>query len=446
MKATDGTGRCGLWAKPGDVYLATERLRKLFEGVARVLLVDNDVACLRGEDVRGLLERAGASRHLKPVAVDCDLSGDELTEIRRNNGLESSTWSRIEDKTICGLDLLLDKLATLDRAERRERARDLWDDLTDLNRRRGSGPFNAVYSWGWHSEMKRASFAPAFVRTLNRSRWVPDSSGELRLPRSVTFEAAGWTPNSVLQSRIDFKPPALSHLAREAGIELGVLDLLREMGVTSEADLRTRLGANQDGEEGRRIQDDSGVQFPPAEPRPTPSDDDESNCDGSDANNVRAERPPTASVGPRQFFTYVSVVPEDEAEADPDRLEHSIRMDLERSAIKFILDLEPGWQRTAVNNPGFDLYRGSTIETATQWCEVKAMTGTLDDRPVGMSRAQFECAQDHGDSYWLYVVERAGTNAPHLVPIRDPAGKAKTFTFDRGWRSAADDGSGRSLI
>ena len=33
------------------------------------------------------------------------------------------------------------------------------------------------------------------------------------------------------------------------------------------------------------------------------------------------------------------------------------------------------------------------METATRWCEVKAMTGTLDDRPVGISRTQFEWAK-----------------------------------------------------
>lgn len=114
-------------------------------------------------------------------------------------------------------------------------------------------------------------------------------------------------------------------------------------------------------------------------------------------------------------------------------------MDLESSAIEFILDGDPSWQRTDTNNPGFDLYRGPTIETATHWCEVKAMTGTLDDRPVGMSSTQFEYAQSRGDAFSLYVVERAGTERPNLVAIRDPAGKAQNFMFDRGWRSAADD-------
>ena len=65
------------------------------------------------------------------------------------------------------------------------------------------------------------------------------------------------------------------------------------------------------------------------------------------------------------------------------------------------------------------------------------MTGTLADRPVGLSRTQFDCAREHGEAYWLYVVESAGTDEARLVPIQDPAGKARTFTFDHGWLDVA---------
>ncbi len=57
------------------------------------------------------------------------------------------------------------------------------------------------------------------------------------------------------------------------------------------------------------------------------------------------------------------------------------------------------------------------------------MTGTLADRPVGLSRTHFDCAREHGDAYWLYVVESAGTDDASLARIQDPAGMAKTFTL-----------------
>ena len=58
---------------------------------------------------------------------------------------------------------------------------------------------------------------------------------------------------------------------------------------------------------------------------------------------------------------------------------------------------------------------------------------------MGLSRVQFEWAREHGDAYWLYVVERAGTDEAQAVRIQDPAGKAMTFTFDYGWRAVAVD-------
>ena len=113
-------------------------------------------------------------------------------------------------------------------------------------------------------------------------------------------------------------------------------------------------------------------------------------------------------------------------------------MALEAKAIDFILAREPDWQRTLTHNPGYDLYQTDESGQTIQWCEVKAMTGTLHDRPVGLSHMQFSCAQEHGIAYWLYVVEQAASDQAQIVRIQDPAGKARTFTFDHGWLSVAD--------
>ena len=150
----------------------------------------------------------------------------------------------------------------------------------------------------------------------------------------------------------------------------------------------------------------------------------------------RAPRTP-GSAGGRPFISYVAVHPE-EAESDPDGLDQSARMALEAKAIDLILSREPEWRRTRTHNPGFDLYQGDEQSGATRWCEVKAMTGTLADRAVGLSRPQFDYAREHGEAYWWYVVESAGTDDASLVRIQDPAGRAKTFMFDHGWREVAE--------
>lgn len=113
-------------------------------------------------------------------------------------------------------------------------------------------------------------------------------------------------------------------------------------------------------------------------------------------------------------------------------------MELEGKAIELILRDEPELKRTPPNNPGYDLYAAGPNGKPARWVEVKAMTGDLHGRPATLSDEQFECAQAHGGDFSLYVVERAGSPEARIVRIKDPAGKARTFTFDHGWLSVAE--------
>lgn len=64
--------------------------------------------------------------------------------------------------------------------------------------------------------------------------------------------------------------------------------------------------------------------------------------------------------------------------------------------------------------------------------------GQLEDRPVGLSHTQFDCAREKGDAYWLYVVEYATDPAQaRVLRIQNPVGRARTFTFDHGWAGIA---------
>lgn len=73
-----------------------------------------------------------------------------------------------------------------------------------------------------------------------------------------------------------------------------------------------------------------------------------------------------------------------------------------------------------------------------KWCEIKSLSDAWDKGPVTMSHTQFELAQEKGDAYWLYVVEHAGDpERIRLLRIQDPAGQARTFTFDQGWAEVA---------
>ena len=254
------------------------------------------------------------------------------------------------------------------------------------------------------------------------------------------------------------------------GIDPGALDLLKKLGITSEADLRERLGIREEptphnGANPGNVEDafiplipdpagadpapagageGSGRETtisPPGRPTSEGTGASQSNRGSSQtkgAGQAGGSRT-TGNTGGRPFISYVGTHSNDENH-DPDGLAQAARVALEEKAIEFILSRETGWQRTPTNNPGFDLYETGPDEQPMRWCEVKAMTGSLTDRPVGLSRTQFDCAREHGDTYWLYVVERTGTDRARIVRIQDPAGNARTFTFDHGWLDIAELG------
>lgn len=449
---------------PDQVYLATERLMALFDGVAGVMLVDSTYECLKGEDVRELLEACGAVRYPRPVAAT-PLTASELAQLREQEGhaRTSGVSDRVVDAALGGLDALLAMLPTLAPAEQRKRAGLLWEELVNLEDRSGKRIFMGKYTWSYYGSHE-AAFDAAFVRQLNETAWVPDADGNLQHPEFVLFDSLGWRADPFLQSRIRFRPPILNQLAEEAGIEPGTLDLLKRLGLTSEAELRQRLGVTDEAQDANGAAGEAqigngtgtvgdalgalGITNNPTPPvhDPSPSTGPHGGATGGDSSTsggghgtgtgtAGGKRTP-GSKGGRPFISYVGVHPDDEDD-DPDGLDQEQRMALEGKAIAFILFHEPVWQRTPAFNPGFDLFQTDTDGKRTQWCEVKSMTGSLHDRPVGMSHTQFECAREHRAAFWLYVVEYAGTNEARIVRIQDPASNARTFTFDHGWLDIA---------
>jgi hypothetical protein len=483
-------------SKPGDVYLATDRLKALFAGVADVLLVDDSYACLRGDDVRSLLEACGAARCLDPVRVVPSFTWEERQAMRTAAGCAAGCRDEsFEDYAVRGLDNLVSTLAALDAGARAARASLFWDALREMEERRGSGTFTGKYRWWYYQRNWTAPFDAAFVKLLNTAAWVPGSSGELERPEFVLFDQLGWKAEAFLLSKIHFKPPIIETLAREAGIDPGVLDLLKKHGITSEAELLARLGVGNASDESDSDEpegdapgdaqaepDDSaetagaggssasspgstsatspepespgtggdgraggeGAQREPgggggggSRPHGSGSGGEHSDADG-DGDGEKGRKQAPGGSGARPFVSYVAAHPDDDG-PDPDGLDHQARMALEESAIALILKTEPHLQRTPTHNPGYDLYVGGPEDDPVRWIEVKAMKGELRDRPVGLSRTQFECAREHGEAYWLYVVERAGEEArARIVRIQDPAGKARTFTFDQGWIAVAE--------
>ena len=423
--------------KPGEVYLATKRFKDLFAGVKGIALVDDTCECLHGDLVRQLLSECGTLGYLRPIKAD-PLTRREMANLRKEAGHEQTSGAsdRVSDRTLLGLTEVLKLLPGLDPEDRETRAELLWDELSNLEDRRGKALFEGNYTWTHNYHRYRRSFPAAFLRMLEKATWVPVHAAELRRPELVLFDSLGWKADAFLLSKIRFKSPIIEQLAEAVGIEPGVIDLLRELELGSVEDLRRKLGI---------VEEASSDEPPPGgnvvKPAPGGVKRRRGGPGGSGVSPDDRDKP-QGPKGPREFISYVAVQ-SDEKKSDPDSLEHRARMDLEAKAIDWICDHEPDLTRARIGNPGYDLFEVGIDGRPMRWIEVKAMARGFVDRPVGLSRAQFDCAREHGEAYWLYVVEYAAhPHGTRLLKIRDPAGKARTFTFDSGWLSVAETDAG----
>ena len=469
VMAVDVGDHSTMTLKPDEVYWSTDRLKSLFAGVQGVRLVDDSYACFSGEGARELFEACGTVRYLRPIS-DSSLSWVDQQILREQAGHSETSGQndRISDWNLDGLDALLLAIPLLQKEQRELRARFLWEELATIEERRGKGVFSGEYTWTHYGSYSR-TFDARFIRKLNETAWVPDSEGELQCPKYVVFETLGWKQNPFLMTKLRFKPPMLDQLALAAGFEPGMLDLLRKLGITNVADLQ-RFGIKDPSEKAVPASpegvDDAlkkllGENAAPTSPMPDPLGPEPGGISGSGASKRDAGLEPQrgtngesvgeprslgiggshtrvpGSPGSRPFISYIGVHPDSE-EADPDGLDQAARMSLEEKAIASILLSEPALKRTHTNNPGYDLFEADTSGQVIKWVEVKAMSGSLHDRPVGMSHTQFELAQDKGETYWLYIVENTGSETSRIVRIQNPACRESSFTFDYGWLNVAE--------
>ncbi len=469
------------FAQPGQVYLPTQRIRTLLAGVTNVLVLDDSIEALAGEEVRKIVREAGALDYLRPIERRNMLSRDEMSALSDLSGMPRSSTAKdvVVDWDIAGLDGLLDLLPTLDVEEQSERSALLWEALRDLEHNRSQGVFSATYRWSYYGNYS-TDFAPRFLGQLTDRLWV-FSDGGLHVPDSVEFEATGWREHPFLQSKIRFKPPIIDELAVQAGFEPEMLDLLKLRGIRTLDDLRQLLPDEPETE----LAEADAAPVEPIQPDPTTAGDqdgDESNSDG-DSDVDSSEASSSTSLGTRDllhwdtegeatmepvghehsstpvgggsggrreqrnrargtrtaFHSFVGVW-HDDVDADADSATYEERMALEDAAIDLILSQEPDLVRMPPGNPGYDLEERDRAGNLLRVVEVKALRVSFDERPAAISSTQFEAAQKYGTQFWLYIVERAGEPDARIIRIHDPIAQASHFSFDKGWAQVAVEG------
>jgi len=483
--ATDATG-ARRRIRPSAAYIHTDRLAGLFAGIKDIWLIEKDTGTIPNETHRKLLRACGGNEYLLPIPAPSRFTNADLAEMRAAAGYSPITEElSITDYTLRDLDKVLSHLSNLDPHERQHRALLLWDALAEVEANRGKSYFSGTYIW-FHYSRRSCDFPAAFVEQLRKSRWVPKPDGTLGLPAEVVFETLTppWPAHPFLLSLLPFKPRAEVELARLAGIDPAILDLIKSLGITSSKQLSDLLHLPAPEQPAPAPEDPpatpasaieallGGAPDPTApvggstgEYAPGAGRPGGPGTGGSAPKNVSGTGSHSGSgsgggggsagghsggggAGPSHanpgsyrpaFHTYVATSPDDEP-ADPEGLEQAARMQIEQDAIAYILTQETSLQTTPPGNPGFDLFEGEDIASPTRYVEVKSRSGSWSG-PVALSREQFLKAQVEGDRYWLYVVEHTRTPAAtRLHRIQNPAGKSRHFTFDPGWSELAEPG------
>jgi hypothetical protein len=479
--ATDATGARRRICPP-EAYIHTDRLAGLFSGIKDIWLIDKDAGSIPNETHRKLLRACGGNEYLLPVSAASRFTALDLLEMRKDSGylaINTRYESTITDYTLRDLDKVFSHLPILTVDERHQRAVLLWEALAEVETNRGKTFFSGEYSW-YHYTRRSCSFPAAFIEQLRKSPWIPKPDGTLGLPAEVVFEALtpSWQAHPFLLALLPFKPRVEVELAQLAGLEPGLLDLLKKKGITSEQQLMEILGLKADptvapeappatpasaidallggAPDPTAPVGGSTIEYAPGAGRhggpgtggnaaKTVSGTGSHSGSGSGGGSAGGHsggggagpsHPNPGSYRPA-FHTYVAASPDDEP-ADPEGLDQAARMQIEQVAIAYILTQEPSLQATPPGNPGFDLFEGEDIASPSRFVEVKSRSGSWSG-PVALSREQFHKAQSEGDRFWLYVVEHTrDPAATQLHRIQNPAGKSYHFTFDPGWSALTD--------
>lgn len=425
--AVDGQG-ARAWLRPDDVYEPVQPLTTLFEGISDIRFPSTNVG-LRGNDVRRkLLVQAGMRTHLAVHQMGVDpAKADHMLR-----GQKYSTRAAGEDYGIAGLTAILKSVKADDGGTAgANRAASLWKALAQVSRQAilNSAAEVRYQHYGWHTIRGAAQW----VELLQETAWVPSPEGAFVKPSEIAIPRVPgeWQRHEALENLLGFQPPLLEELAERCGISLSVIDKFKANGLT-ESDLDALIAQKRSSTQSR------GAWPIDYDPDTSEKTEPQGNEAGDRAEVPTSRNAPRA--GTRTFESYIKVAPTDEEEEEEVQRDAEVqeaKLSLERRAIDLILRIEPSLKQAPQTHRGFDLFEENEAGEPVRWVEVKSMTTTMDFRPATISRSQFQAATEQGHRYWLYVVENADSDRPRIVRIQDPAGNAKNFTFDRGWRGIA---------
>ncbi len=158
----------------------------------------------------------------------------------------------------------------------------------------------------------------------------------------------------------------------------------------------------------------------------------------SPSRHQQLTEPASPPANRRRLRSYVMLGDGEEPEQTP--VDHS---PVDQAGVRQVAEFERAAGRYPEvmphENPGFDVISRDDADRIVRHIEVKSTAGGWDDMGVGLTRPQFEFAQQHRDTFWLYVVEHAlDASRARVIRIADPIGHADEFRFDGGWSAVSE--------
>ena len=158
--------------------------------------------------------------------------------------------------------------------------------------------------------------------------------------------------------------------------------------------------------------------------------------------------PPMKRKGYAVLRSYV--MPDRPTDETPmDHAQHEQRSAVDQAGVNRVMQYEgeQGRQPREMppQHPGYDIESHDLTGQIERYIEVKSLSG--DWSGAALSDTQFDKAEELGERYWLYVVERAEQDDYTIFRIQDPARKVTQFIYDAGWQEVAehDDGPEQSV-
>ncbi len=223
------------YQKPIHTYFHDAQLEAFFAGYSDAWYIDVNIPLLMDEKVKEMLIECCANVCLRLNAYEPDVSVEKKTVWRQNYKDPRCSHDEIRDLKIVGFDRFIDNLLSSTDVEARIKSGILcWTLLKNALALRSSTERDVImqgtYIWYYYSNKTVHHFDACFVEKLKNSEWLTLPDGQYRKPSDICFSQLpdGFTPDDYLQQRLGFRPETVILLAREAGIDPEILDLIKQ--------------------------------------------------------------------------------------------------------------------------------------------------------------------------------------------------------------------------